>query len=394
MPPLTPLGRQRLERAAELKADLVEFALTPPLQKPLREQVRNLGHLPLEGEARMVHAVEALLFEYRYADGSSVLDRYLARGPGRALGTSDTALVAGWADSVHGIFEVVERGAELTLLLNLFDEMEYPAYASAGIHQLRDPDAGSFLLTRLLPVDDLWTFSGEQVPYPPGSRPEIAKLVADQTLQRPELVLRNPHRLEQARVQARSMHESFVACFGNDQLSVNGDQVAATYRRHLAFHTQRTAPEQDGPGLAERLVGQADYDEVMDPNRQVLIVSRPDTGVTFLVDHPLFEEAFATPLLVRDSRRHRDVVRGYLEDGSIPAWVFEDVARRYGAGADTTLRLVLRRSSFRWEQDGPELMRRHGHSGPPSVVLTPGVTPAPSIALEHYRAEGHIDQPR
>jgi hypothetical protein len=48
----TTLQRSRLERAAALKGDLVEFALTPPFQRLFREHMRRCARPGLDPEAQ------------------------------------------------------------------------------------------------------------------------------------------------------------------------------------------------------------------------------------------------------------------------------------------------------------------------------------------------------
>ncbi len=388
---LTQDERRGLDEAIALKTALVEFALTPPFQRPLRACSRRLRDTELDGPSQLVEAVEALLFEHRYDDGGTVLDRFARRHP--RLPEGQRALLDSWKGSVHGAFEVRERAAEQLLLTNLFDELEYRVVATSGPDVVEDMHPESFVISRILPVGDLWVFSGTQASFPPESRPTMAEFVAREMLSSPELVLRNPAKRRLAAEQARSRHESFLLCFGTDRLLVSGPDVVATYRRYLQFHDERVA----GPGATttgDGLFGDQSWDALSEVPGNVAVIHRPDVGVWFLVDYDLVEEAFADPGLLRRSDRRRSVVREYLEDSSIPPWVFEDLSRRYGRQADTALAIVLNRHDFRWEQDGEALMRARRPGQLDRPVFAPGIVPAPTIALEHLapgRSVRHAD---
>src|SRR5680860_1008377 len=322
---LTDDQRRRLERAAELKADLVEFALTPPFQRPLREHTRRCVHPELDAESQAIESVESLLFEHRYDDGSTVLDRFIARN--RKLAEPDIELLGSWNDSVHGVFEVLEKQADQLLLNNLFDEMPYTVYSSAGAEAVEDVEPGSFLITRVLPIDAMWMLSGTQALFPVEHRAAMAQVVAQRSLEHPELVLRNPCKRRAALDAARSMHESFLECFGTDLLLVGGAQVSATYQQFVAFHTSRVTPEEDSATIAGQVVDSAEYDAMFGSVNSVAVSHHPESGIWFFADYDLVSDAFANPDLVRRQQKHRDAVRGYLRDESIPPWVFDTLRR-------------------------------------------------------------------
>lgn len=379
--PDTADARRRLARAAQLKAELVRFALTPPFQKPLRSLVREIAPLELAPESELIAACELLLFEHRYDDGSTVLDRFVAKA--RHLDADDVALVRGWADNVEGIFEVTWHDGDRLALTNLFDDLDYPAYATAGPEALADLEVGWFLATRVLPLGDRWILSGEQLPFPPSSRPDVARLVVDGALAHPERVYRNPRYLETARRTARTLHESFLALFGTDRLLVGPDDVAPTHVRLLRFHAERTTSASRPEHLPEpgSLVDAEEYAEIFEGASKVGVLHREDSGIWFLADYDVVVEAHEQPDLVRDSARHRSTVRGYLEDDSIPPFVFEDLQERYGVDADVVLQRVLDRPRFTWADDGPDLMRRYKREQVERPVPTTAV-PLPKIALE------------
>jgi hypothetical protein len=247
-------------------------------------------------------------------------------------------------------------------------------------------EVGSFLLTRLLPLGSAWMLSGTQLTFPAESRPAVAQMVAEGMYDHPELVLRNPDNRRTALETARSMHESFLGCFGSDLLVVPGSEVTSTYRRFIAHHTARVSPDRDAAALAELVVDAAVYDETFGAVETVGVRHRPDSGIWFFADYGVVGKTFEEPRLVVRDRVHRDAVRGYLEDDTIPPWVLEELCTAHPGNADQVFRAVLGRPRFSWAADGQELLRRHKPSYFRRRYVSPGVIPTPAIALEYLQS--------
>src|SRR5680860_408235 len=91
----------------------------------------------------------------------------------------------------------------------------------------------------------------------------------------------------------------------------------------------------------------------------VAVTHHPESGIWFFADYDLVSDAFANPDLIRRHKAHRDAVRGYLHDESIPPWVFDILRRMVPEKADTVFQAILGKPTFRWDTDGDELMRHH-----------------------------------
>jgi hypothetical protein len=159
--PLVPLSSERrdaLEDASVLKGMLINFALTEPFQEPLGQLLRA-GGAATGGQAGAIQAIEAFLFEHRYGDGSTVLDRFLRDQPG--LSSYHRGLVEAWKGSVRAVFEVIESLEDQLLMTDVLDGRTYSAHASEAEAVAQLPP-GTFLQTRILPVDGIWALSGTQ----------------------------------------------------------------------------------------------------------------------------------------------------------------------------------------------------------------------------------------
>ena len=378
---LTVSVRQRaaLVAAADLKRRLVDFAMTAPYERHLRQQLRDLQSSSHSEEDRTVMAVEALLFEFEYDDGSSILDRFLARQ--QRLTPQERGLIDRWGDSVFGVFEIRDRLEDVLLIHNLLDELDYLALSTMGAESILPLTPASFLVTRLLPVEEVWLLSGIQVVLPPDARDEVAQAVREQALNQPSLVLRNPVKLAKAREMTEAFHDSFLDCFGTDRVVVPAHDAVAVYHRFLDHHEQRLAQpgHEWGSARGDALTG--GWDAQFTGYATVAIWHRRDTGVWFLGDFQLVHDAFVDPSETPDPVS-LDTLRNYLQDDTIPPWVIEELRAEFPEVADHTMALGLGKPDFDWQADGERLMRKQKPTFYQRYGGLPNTVPLPAFAQE------------
>ncbi|HJY71915.1 MAG TPA: hypothetical protein VJ347_09070, partial [Streptosporangiaceae bacterium] len=162
-----------IERSAELKRDLVDFACSPRLERSLAAAMLEAGlEEPLEADA--IGTIDRFALQYRLPDGKTVVDRFVASRPD--LDAADREMLLGWRDPVEGIFEIRSKDGDAIILLNLLDDLEYRTYSNMGRAVFRGLPRGGFLHARLvpiLPVPDAWLVSGMMSPYPKSSAAQI-----------------------------------------------------------------------------------------------------------------------------------------------------------------------------------------------------------------------------
>src|SRR5271170_836491 len=110
-----------IERCAELKGDLVDFACSPLLQRHLTRFMRKSvspGEMLDEGDAAGL--VDRFALQHRLPNGKTVLDQFLASRPG--LSAADRDMVRSWHDPVEGVFEIRRKDQAAIVLLNLLDD--------------------------------------------------------------------------------------------------------------------------------------------------------------------------------------------------------------------------------------------------------------------------------
>ncbi|MFJ9032988.1 hypothetical protein ACIRQP_31560 [Streptomyces sp. NPDC102274] len=207
-PSLTEL----IERSSELKGQLVAFAQSPRFDRWLTPvQLEAAGperHLD-EGEA--VRSMDRFILRHRLPDGSTVVDRFVAGR--RDLTAVDQEMLLGWREPVEGIFEMQRKEGDAVVLLNLVDDLVYRAYSNVGRAAFRGVSRGGFLHTCLVPVhsaDGAWLVSGAMARYPRSSATKIARAALGLATSRPELVFRNPEKIEQGWQRMREDRAAFI----------------------------------------------------------------------------------------------------------------------------------------------------------------------------------------
>lgn len=383
MPTLTPDQRRLVDRAGDLKQRLVDFATSPPLERQLRAITREVTAAAPDDRDPFtlgVQAVERLLFEFAYDDGSTVLERFAAR---HSLDPEDRALVERFADGVYGLFEVVEPGTETIRVRSSFDDLEYDVTATLpGV--LETIDAGSFVRGRILPVADVWILSGTHEILPPSSRPDVADVVMNTLLTHPHLTHGNPELKEAAVRQTEEQHERFVGLYGDEVVvRASADEVGEAYARML----ERPDHEPEVRARQRRMALDMIADAPFDADRTVALFSHPAAGVSFCVGYGEVAAALVDSRLAEDPDRVQ-LVGDYLDDESIPPWVIERLVRDAGPAADHALQVVLGRPDFTWAAHGAALLEERKPSYVSQPILPP-IAVMPSLVREvHGSAAG------
>ena len=352
-----------IERSAELKRALVGFALSSRMERHLERfmaEGTGLDEVVIEDEA--IDAIDRFALLYSLPNGKTVLDSFLASWPD--LSTADRQMLRGWRDAVDGIFEIRRRDGDSLILLNLIDDLEYRTYSNMGPAAFRPLPRHGFVYARLVPigpVPDAWLVSGSMRACRKSDAAQIGEVALELATRLPELVYRNPGKIEQAWQQMRAERAAFVEFFGADELVLPPaeaeERINAFYRRRQeAALARRPAhgrpaniPGVDVPAfeLPPELAGAETigviYDEV--------------DGLNFYNEYGMLRDLFAGPALASD-KRYVDVLRGYLRAETIGPLPFRRLAAAHPQTVDAVFRKVLRQPHFTWAEHGEALLRR------------------------------------
>ncbi|MEU0088484.1 hypothetical protein [Streptomyces sp. NPDC006274] len=197
--------------------------------------------------------------------------------------------------------------------------------------------------------------------YPKSSATQIAQAALHLATSRPELVFRNPEKLEQGWQRMREDRAAFVEFCGGDELILppaEGEDLLNAYYRHRQEAAVAAQPDRARgsrlPGLDLpffELPG-----ELADSDSIGVIYDEVD-GLNFYADYGMLRELFADPALA-GRRQYQDLLRAYLREESIAPLPIRRLAAAHPKTADAVFRKLLRKPGFTWSEHGEALMRR------------------------------------
>ncbi|MFJ2779335.1 hypothetical protein [Kitasatospora sp. NPDC087315] len=352
-----------IERSAELKGELVAFAQSARFDRwltPLLLEAAGPERLLDEGEA--IRIIDHFILRYRLPDGSTVVDRFVAGR--RDLSEADREMLLGWRDPVEGVFEIRRKDGEAVVLLNLVDDLEYRTYSNVGQAAFREVSKGGFLLACLVPVhsaDAAWLISGAMSSYPKSSATEIARAALQLATNHPELVFRNPEKIEQGWASMREDRAAFIEFCGSDELVLPPAEAEERLNAYYRHRQEAAVAERPDRARGRRLPGidlpAFELPQSLADSDTVGVIYDEVDGLNFYADYGMLRDLFADPALA-GRRQHQDVLRTYLREESIAPLPIHRLAAAHPETVDAVFRKLLRKPGFTWGEDGQELLRR------------------------------------
>ncbi|MGI5518848.1 hypothetical protein [Streptomyces sp. CA-106131] len=352
-----------IERSAELKGQLVAFGQSARFDRWLTSlllQAAGPERQLDEGEA--IRIVDHFILRYRLPDGSTVVDRFVA---GRKdLTVLDREMLLGWRDPVEGIFEILRKEKDAVVLLNLVDDLEYRTYSNVGRAAFRGVSKGGFLHTCLVPVHSAggaWLVSGAMSSYPKSSATEIAQVALQLATSRPELVFRNPQKVDQGWQAMREDRAAFVEFCGGDELALPPGEAEGLLNAYYRHRQEAAVVGQPDRARGRRLPGlDLPFFELppeLAGSDTIGVIYDQVDGLNFYADYGMLRDLFADPAL-GGRRRYQDLLRTYLREESIGPLPIRRLAAAHPETVDTVFRKLLRKPGFTWCEHGEALLRR------------------------------------
>ncbi|MDA8219114.1 MAG: hypothetical protein M0Z94_16030 [Dehalococcoidales bacterium] len=245
-----PASARLIERSGDLKRDLLEFAKGPDFHGAVKRAIeKRFGKVVVGDEGEVGNFLDEFVLQHRLPDGRTVVVRFVDAHP--ELPDDERQMLLGWQDVVEGVFEVQRRDGDALVVENLIDDLTYRVRSNMGSRVWAQTPPQSFLIARLVPVEDEWLVSGYVHTLPASARSEVYKVAAEVSSKARRAVFRNPLKLEQAWKAQREEHEQFIAFFGSDEVVLRGSEAAERLRafRHYQMHEVRDA---DSRTMADR----------------------------------------------------------------------------------------------------------------------------------------------
>lgn len=352
-----------VERSAELKRSLVDFAVSPRYERRLERFMREVLGLDMARvEDEAIDVIDRFALQHRLPDGKTVLDQFLASQPD--LTAAEREMLRGWGDPVEGFFEIRGKDLDSLVLLNLIDDLEYRAYSNIGPAAFRPLPRRGFVRARLVPIrpfSDAWLVSGSVSIYPESDAARIAEVALALATRLPELAYRNPEGIKRAWKQMREDRAAFVEFFGGDELVLppaEAEERLNAYYRHRQEAALARQPARrrlrNLPGLG---VPAFEFPPKLADADTVGMIYDETDGLSFFNEYGMLRELFAGPTLAA-VKRYADVLRGYLRAETISPLPICRLAAAHPGTVDAVFRKVLRKPDFIWTEHGEALMRR------------------------------------
>jgi hypothetical protein len=292
--------------------------------------------------------IDDFIHTTRLTDGRHLLELFVDENDD--LSSDEAALVMGWQDCFLGVFRVEKAGRHLHEATNLVDDLPYMLLATGTDPKLRSLlRAGAFIASRVVPVKDWWMLSGVQQTLGADHSLMAHGMAAHLAMNSPRLFFRNPRNLERAREQERGRHERFIKQFGDAWLIGAPVEIEEQWRQFMT-PTAPQGKERDSSFEIEPLPPEIREAET------VGMISPPEEGIIFLRDFDVFLAALENPKLAR-SGKTREVLLGYLEEGSCSPSIFPLAAQLRQEQLDAMMSELLEMQEFSWLRDGEALLR-------------------------------------
>ncbi|MEG4630565.1 hypothetical protein QUB56_13255 [Microcoleus sp. AR_TQ3_B6] len=392
---------EMLERAWTLKQNLIDFVLDA--EGELAVALEAYAAARSTGErydiAQQNQVIDSFTVEGKVGDKTPI-DLFVESQPD--LTHNDRSLLESWGHrSFTGLFEITQLFPDRFELMNWLTAKHYIVKPNSPnfLAEMSRFKLGEILRARIAPLtDDWWILSSSPIPMGKLGKPKLAVAIGNfKQNHKQNLYSDAPELLEQAWQSVEHYHEDFTEFFGSDELTLSGYHLNKQLAEFQEFITKKRLADigmDESKSLAD-LVEDAGVDpeeikaaaiaaagadvkavEVMlDSNasskmvmpkvelpdrfkkaEQVTALSHPRWGQTFLSTYAQFTQMLAAEDF-STVPGYEKLVRNYLEDPAINAWIWQRLAKVNPAKLEQILQTVLQRTNFQLDRDLDALMQ-------------------------------------
>ncbi|MFN6483594.1 MULTISPECIES: hypothetical protein [unclassified Nostoc] len=389
-----------LERSHQLKQALVDFVLDAEgeLAKALETYAAAQLRRGSGDSTQQDLIIDSFLTDGKVGD-KSPLELFIENNPD--LEESDRSLINSWHHSFIGLFaitNILPDGFELTNWLTDKHYIVKPNNTQTlqAISRLK---VGEILLTRISPVtDSYWMFSGPYTIMGKLGKPKLAVAIGNfKENYKSNLYSDAPDLLEEAWQSVAQYHQQFVDFFGTDEITLSGYQLNKKIAEFQQVITEKTfaaagidtskslaevaeaagigddeikaAAEEFGAdsnavsqmfnsksGNSKMVMPKVDLPAELKKAEQVTALSHPRWGQMFLPTYSKVQEILSASDW-QSVQGAEKLVRYYLEDKSINAFIWHRLAQQYPSKLENVLQTVLQRPEFSLENDLDSLLQ-------------------------------------
>jgi hypothetical protein len=390
-----------LERAWELKQNLIDFVL--------------------EAEGELAVSLEAYVAEsssrerYDIAQQNQIIDSFTVEGKvgdrkpidlfiesHTDLSEGDCHLLESWRQrSFTGLFEINQISADGFDLTNWISNKQYAVKPNSANfpQEMSRFKLGEILLTRIAPLtDNSWILSSPPIPMGKLGKPKLAVAIGNfkQNYQK-SLYSDAPELLEQAWQSVEQYHVDFTEFFDGDEVTLSGYHLNKKIAEFQEFivkkrladvdidETKSLAEIVEDAGIdAEEIKAAAIAASGADPKAVDIAIDNPNSKMVMpkvelpdrfkkasevtALSHPRWGQTFLTTytqftamLVAADWNSingGEKLVRSYLEDSAINAWIWKRLAKINPGKLEQILQTVLERTDFQIDRDLDALLQK------------------------------------
>ncbi|WP_068816145.1 hypothetical protein [Phormidesmis priestleyi] len=391
-----------LERASELKQALTDFVLdaegdlATALETYSADQLARASQSQQKDRKQQDLVVDTFLTAGQVGNKTPL--ELFAEGES-GLSEGDRQLLSNWTRNFTGLFaiqQILPDGFELMNWLTMKTYIVKPN-SSAMLEDMARLKVGEIVVTRIAPVEDYWTFFSPYLQLGNLGKPKLAVAIGNfKQNHKSDLYGDAPELLEEAWKSVDRYHQDFLDFFGSDEVTLPGYQLSKKIPEFQEFLTQRRLDEAgidsskslsemaQEAGMGDEELGdvaesmgldaqtaakllnnknavkmaapQVDIPADLKKAEQVTVLAHPRWGQMFLTTHTQFIN-----LLESDdwqSVKGADkLIRSYLEQSTINAFVWHRLAETYPAQLQKVLREFLQRPDFDVKADLDSLLQ-------------------------------------
>ncbi|MDZ8137679.1 MAG: hypothetical protein RM049_20640 [Nostoc sp. DedQUE04] len=388
-----------LERSHELKQALVDFVLdaegelAQALEVYAAEQLRRGSGDSTQQDL----TIDSFLTDGKVGD-KSPLELFIESHPD--LAESDRSLINSWHHSFIGLFAITNIFPDGFELRNWLTDKHYIVKPNntQTLQAISRLKVGEILLTRISPVtDSYWMFSGPYTIMGKLGKPKLAVAIGNfKENYKSNLYSDAPDLLEEAWQSVEKYHQQFVDFFGTDEITLPGYQLNKKIAELQEVITEKTfaaagidtskslAEVAEAAGIGDEEIKAAAQEFGADSNivsemlnnksskskmvmpkvdlpaelkkaEQVTALSHPRWGQMFLPTYSKVQ-AILSAEDWQSVQGAEKLIRYYLEDKSINAFIWHRLAQQYPTQLEKVLQTFLQRP-FRLESDLDALLQ-------------------------------------
>ncbi|MBH8555363.1 hypothetical protein I8751_24055 [Nostocaceae cyanobacterium CENA357] len=380
-----------LERSHELKQALVDFVLDAEgeLAQALETYAATQLRRGSGDTTQQDLIVDRFITEGKVGE-QSPLELFLESHPN--LTQSDRSLIDSWHHSFIGLFAITEILPDGFDLRNWLTDKHYIVKPNniQTLQAISRLKVGEILLTRISPVTDTyWMFSGPYTIMGKLGKPKLAVAIGNfKENYKNNLYSDAPELLEEAWQSVVQYHQQFIDFFGSDEITLPGYQLNKKIAEFQEIITEKRLAEagidtskslaemaaeagveeeemkaaakeagadanvvsQMFKGNSKMVMPKVDLPAELKKAEQVTTFSHPRWGQMFLPTYSKMQTILSADDW-QSVEGAEKLIRYYLEDKSINAFIWHRLADQYPTQLEKMLQKVLQRPEFSLASD-------------------------------------------